>query len=120
MEFYSAFREYQACDDGAIAEGWDDFVGRMLARKWSTVRELQRFASRDKEFSRFVIRHITETADDKDLRQALSNAKDRCPRNAQPLCAEIIDAAREALAPDRQSSFAGITCGRSPSGAARS
>jgi hypothetical protein len=94
---YAAFREYQACDDGAIAEGWDDFVARMLARKWSTVVELQRLASRDRDFEGFVISHITETADDDDLRQALRNARDHCPRNARPLCAQIVAAARDAL-----------------------
>src|SRR5690242_5187746 len=78
----SAFKQFRACDDGALAEGWDDFVARMLAQDWSKLVELQRLANVDPMFRAFVIQHISNTASGDDLDRALVNARDRCPRSA--------------------------------------
>jgi phytoene dehydrogenase-like protein len=96
-DLHATFRKFQGCDDGAIAEGWDDFVARMLARNWRTIADLQRLVARDSAFRLFVMRHISETADGNDLRQVLSNARDHCPRSARRLCVQIAAAARNAL-----------------------
>jgi hypothetical protein len=57
LEFLgAAFKQFHACDDGGIAEGWDDFVARVLARHWNELGELQKLAAVDTGFRAFVIR----------------------------------------------------------------
>jgi hypothetical protein len=97
-DLYAAFKQFRACDDGAIAEGWSDFTARSLAKKWGTLSDLQQLVAKDGAFHRFVIKHIDSTADNEDLRLALANALEHCPRRARGLCNEIAAAARQALA----------------------
>src|SRR5260221_11285844 len=85
-DLHSAFQQFQACDDGGIAEGWDDFVARMLGQSWNKLVELQKLAAADSKFRAFVIRHISNTADGHDLDQTLVNAPDHCPQSAGRLC----------------------------------
>ncbi|HVZ23876.1 MAG TPA: hypothetical protein VG871_22535, partial [Vicinamibacterales bacterium] len=97
-DLHTAFRTFQACDDGAIAEGWSEFTVRTLATHWNTVIDLQRLTTGDIRFHRFVLRHIDATGDAGDLRRIAINAGDYCPRAAKDLCRDIADAARQALA----------------------
>lgn len=93
-DLHSAFTQFRRCDDGAIAEGWDDFVARMLAQNWSKLAELQRLAKVDTNFRGFVIRHISNTATGDDLDRALVNARERCPGSARRLCSDIATAVK--------------------------
>ena len=95
-DLHSAFKQFQVCDDGAIAEGWSDFTVRMLAKNWGQLTELQRLVARDGQFRQFVIRHIDATAAADDLRAASSNSRERCPRSIARLCAEIATAVMKA------------------------
>ena len=94
-DLYSAFQQFQACDDGEIAEGWDDFVARMLGQNWTKLVELQKLAAGDSKFRAFVIRHISNTADGHDLDRTLVNARDHCPKSARRLCANIATAVKK-------------------------
>src|SRR5438477_11518131 len=78
-DLYSSYKNFRRCDDGAIGEGYSDFVARTLARSWETLPSLQSLASKDSEFRTFVIRHIDATADFTDLARASANAEHRCP-----------------------------------------
>jgi hypothetical protein len=93
-DLHSAFKQFQACDDGGIAEGWDDFVARMLAQDWKKLIELQKLAAVDTQFRAFVIRHISNTASRDDLDRTLINARERCPGSARRLCADIATAVK--------------------------
>ncbi len=91
-DLHRAFRSFAACDNGAIAEGWDDFVARTLARRWDRFEDLQRIAAKDKPFRAFVLRHISVTAAAEDLDRALRNAREHCPKDGKALCADIANA----------------------------
>lgn len=93
-DLHAAFKQFAACDDGATGEGWSDFVVRTLARKWSTLGELERLTKNDKAFRAFVIRHIDDTTDPDDRRRLLTNARDRCPASSRTLCADLVEAAK--------------------------
>jgi hypothetical protein len=93
-DLHSAFIQFRACDDGAIAEGWDDFVARMLGQNWNKLAELQRLAKVDTNFRGFVIQHISNTASGDDLDQALVNAREHCPGSARRLCSDIVTAVK--------------------------
>ncbi len=54
-DLHRAFARFAACDDGAIAEGWSDFVARTLATRWNRTTDLQRLVAKDEAFRNFVI-----------------------------------------------------------------
>lgn len=95
------------CDDGAIAEGWDDAVARLLANSWADLPTLTRLVRADPEFLPFVVRHVMATATTEDLERARANAEARCPAGGHDeICRLIAEAAATALA-DPACSFKG-------------
>lgn len=89
-DFYS---EFSNCDDGGIAEGVSDAVGKLLADHWETLDCLQKMTSVDTGFQKFVIRHLDGTLPAETLQKIASNAQKRCSNNAKSLCSEIRQAA---------------------------
>jgi hypothetical protein len=83
---YRSFKSYAHCDDGAIAEGYSDTVGRLLADDWQHVDLLYRLAASDGSFKGFVLRHIDETIPDEELKAIVKNAKFRCPAGKSHFC----------------------------------
>jgi hypothetical protein len=76
---YKAFRRYQACDDGAIGQGFSDRVAHLLASQWNSTStlQLQQLINRDGEFLPFLVRHVDETADPQDLLSIVRHARER-------------------------------------------
>src|ERR1041385_2762356 len=52
-----AFHAYPNCDDGALAEGYDDKVVVLLTDHWKSVSDLTHLFKRDPKFQSFVLRH---------------------------------------------------------------
>jgi hypothetical protein len=97
-DLHAAFKRYHnACDDGAIAEGYSDFVARGLANDWDRVAELNRLTARHAAFRAFVLRHIDGTAARADLQRAAANARTACPVDSAALCSAIRVATKRAL-----------------------
>jgi hypothetical protein len=94
---YQVFKKFGHCDDGAMAEGYDDTVVRLLAKDWEHVDALIRLVASDNLFERFVLRHISETVPDEELNAAANNAKTACPAGQSRLCGVIEGRARSAL-----------------------
>lgn len=88
-----SFKLYAACDDGAIAEGYSDTVGRLLAHDWKHFAALSRLVRSDIAFQRFVLGHIDETLPDDVLITIAENAKRHCPSGDALLCNKIADQA---------------------------
>jgi len=88
---YRAYRKFSQCDDGSIAEGYSDAVGRLLAEDWRNFNRLIALTRADKGFQRFVLRHIDETLPADTLSKISSNARIKCPAGAQSLCRLIAD-----------------------------
>src|SRR5437016_7679291 len=59
---YRFFKEFAHCDNGAVSEGLDDSIIRLLGKDWNHIDALARLAARDKGFEKFVLRHIDELA----------------------------------------------------------
>ena len=76
---YEFFKPFGHCDDGAIAEGYAESVAKLLAKHWTHLDGFAKLASRDRDFQKFVLRHIDETADIDDQKAIVKNAKLRCP-----------------------------------------
>ena len=96
---HSFVRMYMpACpDDGMFAEGYSEVVVRTLADKWKDLPSLASIAARDKDFLKFVLRHIDATAAEADLKTVQNNARGRCPKEHLALCAKIGKEAKLAL-----------------------
>ena len=84
-------------DDGFYSEGYTDVVVVALAKRWDDLGELNKLMYSDAHFKRFVFRHITASADEKDLRQVLRNARAKCPGELRRLCGQIAAEARTAI-----------------------
>jgi len=92
---YTSFQRFNHCDDGAIAEGYSEDVGRLLATQWDHFERLYELTRNDKEFQNFIIRHIDETVPQEYSIHFIENARLRCPSDAESLCRTIIDRDRE-------------------------
>ena len=87
------FRLYGHCDDGAIAEGFSESVTRLLADQWATVRSVEPMIAADRDFGRFIVRHVDATVPPDRLQKIARNASERCPRNLKSFCADVRAAA---------------------------
>jgi hypothetical protein len=90
---YRAYRKFSHCDDGGIAEGYSDAVGKLLANDWGQLNRLLALTKTSKGFQRFVIKHIDETLPSDTLQKISNNARSSCPEGAQRLCDLIASAA---------------------------
>ena len=93
---HEAFDKYRNCDDGAIGEGFSDAVVRLLANKWQDLEILGALTNTDGNFEEFVIKHINETAAERDLRSVHANSK-ACSGPYKALCEKIHNRANDAL-----------------------
>ena len=86
---YKSFRTYGQCDDGAIAEGYSESAVRILVDHWTSLPRFSRLAAKDESFHRFVLKHIDDTVDARDLRKIAENARTKCPKGSESICGEI-------------------------------
>lgn len=87
---YKSFNQYGHCDDAAIAEGYSESVSRLLAEDWNDLNVLRNYASRNKRFERFVLRHIDGTWSSERVNIVEKNAKHRCSNRDRKLCQRIL------------------------------
>lgn len=93
-QVYRSYKKFAPqCDDGAVAEGYSDAVGKLLANHWEHFPRLVKLVKGDKGFKQFVVRHVDESLSDDTLRRISKNARSRCPADAKGLCSLIADAA---------------------------
>lgn len=88
-QLHDYFAEYEACDDGAVGEGFSESVTILLADHWASVDELRLMVRSDPNFRRFVLRHVDESVPEERLKAIARNAGNRCPRNLKMLCRDI-------------------------------
>ncbi len=96
-DLHQVFKRYRGCDNGALAEGYSDFVVRTLAHRWDTLEELKKLIAADKTFEDFVLKHIDASADPDHIVMVLTNVRERCPVDSKQICSAIEKAVRKAL-----------------------
>lgn len=88
---YRFYKQFSHCDDGSIGEGISDGVAKLFANHWDSFDEFAKLASNDKDFERFVVRHVDETIDwSHDAPKIHENARLHCPSNSARLCKILI------------------------------
>ena len=95
---YRAYKNFSQCDDGAIAEGYSDAVGKLLANDWTNFDRLRTLAKTDRGFLQFVLKHIDATLPDDILQKISANARSACPAGDQNLCRMVARASAKATA----------------------
>lgn len=90
-EVHMAYQAYGHCNDGAIAEGFDEAISLLWANHWEQVPEMLRETSSDAGFNQFVFKRIgSETIPMERWQKIVDNAKAHCPSVAQSFCREVI------------------------------
>jgi len=57
-EVYNAFKEFGHCDDGAIAEGFDEVISKLWAENWNSLPEMVKYMKKDNDFKKIVEKRI--------------------------------------------------------------
>jgi hypothetical protein len=98
-KLFQHWRQFRACDDGAIAEGYSDAVVKLLANRWAEFNTFASLVDHNPEFRRWSLGHIDESASRDDLKEIVRRAR-RCAneRKATELCVRIENSAKRALA----------------------
>lgn len=86
---FEAFKQYGQCDDGAVAEGYDDKIVGLLVNRWDTVTELSRIARSNPDFEHFVLKHIDTLMSPNQGKAIIENARNRCPASVTELCRHL-------------------------------
>ena len=94
---HRSFARFRHCDDGAMADGYSEFVTHTLAHRWDLLPQAEALFRGDPQFREFVIRHIDATTDSRDLEMVSANARRHCPVQSKALCSGIAHAAISAI-----------------------
>ena len=87
---YQSYRHYAHCDDGAVAEEYDEVVARLLRDHWDTLPEFAVLLKKDQRFKTFALRHVSLTSlDTNDLKKVGTNAVEHCPIPQDSLCKDL-------------------------------
>ena len=92
-KIYRSYRNFSHCDDGYVAEGYSNAVGKLLAEKWIRFARLAVLLKADPRFQEFVLRHIDGTLPPEMLDKIKENAQLHCPGRQTRLCRLITRAA---------------------------
>lgn len=88
-DIYASYKRYVQCDDGAVSEAYSDSICTMLANNWKSLHDLTEITDTDKDFLKFVIRHIDGSAHSHDLETIHYNAEYACAEISYTLCSLI-------------------------------
>ncbi len=94
---YRQFKQFGACDDGAIGEEFSEEVAQLFSTQWAHLEKLSRLAAADKTFERFVLRHIDATLDENELLVIVDNSKLHCRAGDRRICGLVHARAQESL-----------------------
>jgi hypothetical protein len=88
-QVYEAFESFHQCDDGAIAEGYDDKIVGLLVSQWNTVNDLYELTRTHSEFEIFVLKHIDTLMSPAQGRAIIESARNHCPTDVKELCVRL-------------------------------
>ncbi len=83
---YKSFKRFAQCDDASIGEGYSEVIVELLVNDWKSIDELNKPASKDKRFKRFVLHHVDELMSPEEAQQIYENVRTRCPTKLNKLC----------------------------------
>ena len=87
---YKSYKRFAQCDDAAIGEGYSDSVARLLSDGWRQFYQLNSLALHDRNFERFVLRHIDQLMSPDQEKKIRANAVAHCMPPRKRLCRSIV------------------------------
>lgn len=88
--FIKHIQKYPSCDDGFMAEGFDDIIPRLIARDWGHSNFLFDRMLKNSHLSGFVIKHISIVSGTEDLNLLEKRAKNECTSKYRTICKKIL------------------------------
>ena len=88
-QVYDSFSRYGHCDEGSVAEGYDDKIVDLLAKHWDSIGELLKVSKTDPLFEIFVLKHIDTLMSPEQAKAIIENASEHCPVEAKELCNKL-------------------------------
>ena len=94
MQLQDHFHKYGlgVCDVDELADAYSERVDKLLTKQWKDISTLTFLVKSDPEFLQFVLRHIDVKWEEADILTVAANARKKCPKSANRLCAEITKA----------------------------
>jgi len=90
-EMHMAYRAYGHCDDGSVAEAFDEAISLLWDKHWEQVPEMLKETSLEPGFKQFVFKRIgSETIPMERWQRIVDNAKTHCPSVARSFCEEVM------------------------------
>lgn len=86
---YQAFIKYSHCDDGGIAEGFDERILQLLSVDAPKYDELSGFVKKNSKFEAFVLQHVAGTGEGKLQIDATKKAANCFEQSKLPFCRKI-------------------------------
>lgn len=96
VKMQSSYLGWLDCDDGAVAEGISDRVGRLFAIKFTDFLNGVNEKKLDGKFVAFAMKHIDASQDEGNLRTILENSKSCTTKDAK-ICKQLQIRAQAAL-----------------------
>lgn len=90
-----AYKQFGHCDDGSIAEGFDEAISLLWANHWQKLPEMLKYTKANKAFRTFIFKRIWSESIPADRWQSiLKKAQMECPKAGKEFCAEVIKAGK--------------------------
>jgi len=84
-----AYKQFRHCDEGGPAEGFSEADARLMADHWVDLPQALPIIDADPDFEKWVIRHLDETDDYKDLWKIDHLSQTACPVQVKAFCRKI-------------------------------
>lgn len=90
VEIANIIKEHPEYDDGEFAEGMIDIVSRLLTKSWNYASPYMTGDKGSTLFRQFILNHINELSDPKDLKAIKSNVSKNCHQDKYAICKQLI------------------------------
>ena len=92
-QVFNAWRLFNQCDDGAIAEGFSESITLILSTNWTEKGHLMELIEQKPNFEKFIIMHIDETVPSDRLSKLGHTAKMQCTDSTHDFCMKVLEKA---------------------------
>ena len=83
------YKEFYACDDGAISEGFSDSVANLLTNHWGDIGKLSLILNSDPDYRRFIVKHVDMLITEQQFLLIEKNVNS-CRNEMKAFCEELI------------------------------
>ncbi|WP_058533150.1 hypothetical protein [Legionella saoudiensis] len=97
VEIANIIKKHPEYDDGEFAEGMIDIVSRLLTKPWSYASPYMTGDVSSALFRQFILNHINELSDPKDLQAIKTNVSQNCNQVKYPICKQLLIKVQESM-----------------------